>query len=58
MWDFKVSSFREFYGSYRILQLVCLKIFRFAFEEESKSEVTTVTICFHFPNTKSSTSKS
>ena len=29
-------------------KLVCLEIFRFSFEEESKNEVTTVTICFIF----------
>ena len=57
MWDFKVSSFREFYVSYRVLKVVCLEIFRFPFEEESKNQVTNETI-FHFPDTKSSTRKS
>ena len=37
--------------------LVCLEILRFPFEEQSKSEVTTVIICFHFSDTKSSTRK-
>ena len=37
---FKMSSFWEFFGSYRAFKIVCLDIFRFAFEEESESEVT------------------